>query len=90
MHKTSIRHPSVYRKDCVCAAILVGLVTPVVSDHHINISHFHLEHNIVLTEGAAVCLAACSLPGDSLGAEDKHICAANTPQQTIMVKLGKC
>lgn len=60
--------------------ILVDLVTLVVPDGHITILHFHLEQNVVLTEGAAICLAASTLPGDSLEAED--ICTTNTHQQT--------
>ncbi len=64
----------------------MDLVTLVMPDGHINISHFHLEQNVVLTEGAAICLAASTLPGDSLEAEDKHICTSNTPQQSVLFR----
>lgn len=77
------KHPpaiqTYFPEDCFCGAILVDLVKLVVSDGHINISHFNLGQNVVLTEGASICLAASILPGDSLGAEDKHICRANAP-----------
>lgn len=68
--------------------IVADSETPVVPDGHINILHIHLEQIIALTKEASICLAASPPPGDSLGAQDKHICAAN-PQRTITLKQEK-
>lgn len=74
-------YPSICLKDCYVMLFWWYLVTLVVSDRHINISHFHLEQNIGSREAASICLPASTLPWDSLGAEDKHICTANTTNE---------
>lgn len=64
-------------------------VTLAVPDGRINILHIHLEQILALTKGASIWLAASTLPGDSLGAEDKHVCTANTPNEPSWLNWKK-
>lgn len=83
-------HLQYFSQRLFSSAIATDSVTLAVPDGHINILHIHLEQILALTKGASICLAASTLPGDSLGAEDKHICTANTPNEPSWLNWKKC